>query len=217
MAERGVTATGLARAAGVTHTMLLHFFSGRVQSLRVDSLVKLARELRVNPAVFFERGEPVRVLGQVVAEDHVQVIDPAEYAPEWVYAFGKISGEEFAALDVATSGLAPTAQRGSVIFYEPSREPPSPKDDGHLCVCSLDDGELMVKTLRFTPDGRAYLAPVAPHLPPIRDREVISASRVRLVLPAELVERLSNDGEAVAKPSETLHESGKGGGRDRLN
>jgi hypothetical protein len=34
-------------------------------------------------------------------------------------------------------------------------------------------------------------------------------------LPADLVERLSNEGAAVAKPSETLHESGKEGGQNK--
>jgi hypothetical protein len=186
--ETGKTRSGLAKALGRSPSAVTDLLNGS-RRLRAEEIAVAADYLGVEPPRFLggraapsraPRGALVPVVGFVGAG-----------AEAHFYADGQGPFDEVPAPDGASANTVAVQVRGHslgalfdnwLVFYDDVRDPPGDDLVGHMCVCGLSDGRVLVKALK-----RSQIAGLWTLLsnvePPIYDVALDWAALVRAMRP----------------------------------
>lgn len=198
IADRGTNNRAVAEAAGLGHTAVRDIVNRKVKNPTYATLLKLADVLAVdisevvglntaNPA------RPVAVAGRVGAGARVPLSDAYEKG-DGLYLVARppqLAGQSVVAVEVDGDSMAPMYQPGHVLFFSRNTHEGVPEEDvGRPCVVEDANGMAWVKLVkRGTEPGRWNLVSLNPDAESVWDVPIKWAARVRLALPAELVER----------------------------
>lgn len=143
-------------------------------------------------------GRPIAVAGRVGAGASVPLVDAYSKgdgrflvaAPAQLLRHGGAQG--IVAVEVEGDSMAPMYQPGDVLFYcRATHEGIAEEDIGRPCVVEDADGNAWVKQVkRGDEPGLFHLISLNPTAETRHNQQVRWAARVRLALPADLVERL---------------------------
>lgn len=201
MEAKGWKAAPLATAAGLGISAVRDLFRAKAASPKVSTAEALARTLNMTIDQVIDAGRgampsgaaPVAVAGRVGAGAKVPLVDTFEKG-DGLYHIARppqLPAHGVVAVEVEGDSMAPMYQPGHVLFF--SRQAPDAvldEDVGLPCVIEDADGMAWVKMLkRGSAPGLWHLISLNPDAESVWDVPVKWAARVRLALPAELVER----------------------------
>jgi DNA-binding XRE family transcriptional regulator len=194
-----ISAKDFARAVGMSVTTYQHHENGR-RSINPKIAAVYANVLSTS-ANFLLFGEELqtrttaRIVGYLVAGGRVtrmlqEKIDiPAALRPgAGERPFGQSLIEnipdprDLDALPVVGDDLYPAYRNGDVVMHTPleSIRRIDPALQGKECVCELDDGTCLVRTVTIQPDGRATL--IGHAVPPMLNARIVAVAPVVMVI-----------------------------------
>lgn len=192
MLEHRVKAAPLARAARLNESAVRDILRGRSKNPGIVTLKKIASVLNLRPSALFEAGQAWPVTGVISANGEIARAedgDGVEYAIE--NPFFTYRDEDFEAIAVQGESVAPLAFNGDFLIVQRRDSGVDEADFGRPCVCVLEDGKRLVRILRPGAEAGAYiLMPVSVFGSPESNVRLVSAARVSLVLPAQMVPKL---------------------------
>lgn len=186
---RGWSQTKLAERVNQAQTTLSSWERNRTEPTRED-VQRIAAELEVPVAALELDGsaadapDSVAVMGYVGAGSIATLYAEGQGPFDYVAA-PRDSTKETVALEIRGASLGAAFDDG-LVFYDDVRSPVTPDLHGRLCVVALageEQGRVLVKILRPAAEGRFHLLSNAAEEPPLRDREVLWAARVKEVRP----------------------------------
>lgn len=163
MAEYGLSVNGWTKKAKISEGALRHFLSGTNNSLGGDKIEMLANAIGKTASELLSNSSSakVAVLGYVGAGGQVYPINDLPIMPasalmesedstincEFVDAPPGVSSSEIACVKVRGHSMHPVYKDGEYLFY---RRTVDFKDSfiGEDCIVELQDGRLLLKTLR---------------------------------------------------------------------
>lgn len=199
LTERGLSVQKAADISGVKYHALYSIL-GRENAVPNAVLAQQIADGLGIPIEYLTKGAPlpntevVAVAGRVGAGARVPLID--------AYAKGdglfmvkcppQIEPHDVVAVEVDGDSMAPMYQPGHVLFFtRNTHEGVLDEDIGRPCVIEDAEGNAWVKLLRRGSErGLFNLISLNPSAESVWDRPIKWAARVRLALPAELVERV---------------------------
>lgn len=164
-----------------------------------DYLEMSAKIFGVRPSDLIEEDPyPIAVAGEVGAGAQIPLTDAYTKgdgmyhvaAPAPLLKHGAPRG--IVAVEVKGNSMVPMYQPGDVLFYSRATHEGIPEEDiGRPCVVEDEDGMAWVKQVkRGTEPGLFHLISLNPDADTLHDVRIKWAARVKLALPAEMVERL---------------------------
>lgn len=197
--ERGTNNRAVAEAAGLGHTAVRDIITRKVKSPTYVTLERLAAVLGVKVAdIVSAETAPVRhaiaVAGRVGAGARVPLEDPFAKGDGHYHVAcpSQLPPRGVVAVEVEGDSMMPMYQPGDVLFYSrATHEGILAEDIGKPCVVEDAEGHAWVKLVkRGTEPGLFHLISLNPGAETRHDMPIKWASRVRMVLPADLVERM---------------------------
>lgn len=167
--------------------------------MNADYIERSAEVFGVRPSeMILDEPYPIAVAGEVGAGAQIPLIDAyakgdGKYhiaAPAPLLKNGPPRG--IVAVEVEGDSMAPMYQPGDVLFYSRATHEGIPEEDiGKPCVVEDADGMAWVKQVkRGTEPGLFHLISLNPNAETRYDVKIKWAARVKLALPAEMVERI---------------------------
>ncbi|ATQ56181.1 LexA family transcriptional regulator [Paracoccus yeei] len=204
MQIKGWKPAPLSEAAGMGISAVRDLFR-KNSSPKVSTAQALARALgmTVDEIIALGDGAPspahrIAVAGRVGAGASVPLEDPYPKgegmfhvaAPSQLLQRGGIKG--IVAVQVEGDSMAPMYQPGDVLFYSRATHEGIPEEDiGRPCIVEDADGNAWVKQVkRGDEPGLFHLISLNPTSETRHNQQIKWAARVRLALPADLVERI---------------------------
>lgn len=204
MAQTGWKPAPLGVAAGMGDTTVRDLFRN-LSSPKVSTAQALANAMGMTVDEVISLGDgpaarvpQVAVAGLVGAGAAVPLEDPYPKgeglfhvaAPAPLLRHGGIKG--IVAVQVEGDSMAPMYQPGDVLFYSRATHEGIPEEDiGRPCIVEDADGNAWVKQVkRGDEPGLFHLISLNPTSETRHNQQIKWAARVRLALPADLVERI---------------------------
>lgn len=194
----------IAQLSGVSYEQLKNLKQGKAQTTNVDDARKVAEAFGVTLDEFFDgnlggTGIPsIAVAGQVGAGASVPLIDAYQKGDGLFHVatpaqlLRHSGGRGIVAVEVHGDSMAPMYQPGDVLFYSRCTHEGVPDEDiGRPCVVEDAAGHAWVKQVkRGDEPGLFHLISLNPAADTRHNQQIKWAARVRLALPADLVERI---------------------------
>jgi transcriptional regulator with XRE-family HTH domain len=184
----GKTRSGLAKALGRSPSAVTDLLNG-TRRLRAEEIAVAAHYLGVEPPAFLGGGRPRPPGGGPLLAPVVGFVGAG--AEAHFYAEGQGPFDEVSAPDGASDRTVAVQVRGHslgelfdnwLVFYDDVRDPPGDDLIGHMCVCGLADGRVLIKALKRS--QIAGLWTLHSNLePPIYDVALDWAARVNAMRP----------------------------------
>lgn len=187
-------ASEAARAFGWTISTYVSHENG-TRGLRPEVARRYAKAYKVNVNwLLYEEGKPtstatprpavrsVPVVGKVGAGARAFFFDDQGDLDEVDPPTG--TSDETVAVEVEGDSMG-SSFNGWLVFYDDVHRPVRDNLLGHLCVVGLDDGRILVKTLRRARGKPGLFHLLSNNEPPITDVEVQWAAKVRLMKPRD--------------------------------
>lgn len=190
----GLTLEDLADKAGISRSYLneLELGGKTINALRLE---QVAKALGVEPEDLFARtARPIAVAGRVGAGARIPLVD-AFAKGEGLFSVAcppQLPPNGMVAVEVEGDSMAPMYQPGHILFYSrTTHEGTLDTDIGLPCIVEDANGDVWVKQVkRGTSPGLFHLISLNPLAESAWDQRIRWAARVRLALPAELVEKV---------------------------
>lgn len=192
---RGLTLEELAEKAGISRSYLNELELG-AKTINANRLTQVASALGVWPEDLIEtrRQAPIAVAGRVGAGARVPLEDPFAKGDGHYHVAcpSQLPPRGVVAVEVEGDSMMPMYQPGDVLFYSrATHDGILIEDIGKPCVVEDAEGHAWVKLVkRGTEPGLFHLISLNPGAETRHDVPIKWASRVRMVLPADLVERM---------------------------
>ena len=200
IADRETNNRAVAEAAGLGHTAVRDIITRKVKNPTYATLLKLAEVLHVPVSDIIGLSapnppHPVAVAGRVGAGARVPLFD-AFAKGDGLYHVARppqLPNSSVVAVEVEGDSMAPMYQPGHVLFFSRNTHEGIPEEDiGRPCVVEDINGMAWVKMVkRGSEPGKWNLISLNPDAESVWDVPIRWAARVRLALPAELVERIA--------------------------
>lgn len=190
---RRVSQETLGAALGIRQPTVSKIESGE-SSVSLEQLHIIAETLGCRVSDLVHEPRPtIAVAGRVGAGAQVPLVD-AYTKGDGLYHVAcptEISPHGVVAVEVEGDSMIPTYHAGDVLFFSRATHEGVPVEDiGRICVCEDAEGMAWVKYITTgTSPGLFNLISLNPLIPNKLDQRLKWAARVRLALPAELVER----------------------------
>lgn len=205
MKEHRVKAAPLARKANLNESAVRDILRGRSKNPGIVTLKKIASVLNLRPSALFEADQAWDITGVITANG---AIEAPEKSGEEVSAienpFFAYRDEKFEAIAVSGESVAPLAFDGDFLIVESRDAGVDDADFGRPCVCTLENGERLVRILRPGADDTSFiLMPLSVFGTPETNVRLLAAARIAFVLPAQMAPNLP---DATHEGSTALHE-----------
>ncbi len=197
------TATDAAAALGLSkHTYIQH--ENGTRDFDIEQAEFYARRLNTTPEwLLFERGAAVaeqpmaKIIGRVGADPEGRVILVTRHETGDLAPIPPGGSDDTSAVDVVGHSMSGFADDGSLIYFEEQRNPPFADMLGHVVVCELDTGEVLVKRLlRGSKRGLYDLESIRG--PTRHDAKIRWAAHVTAVIPPWKAKRIARRSGAAA-------------------
>lgn len=169
LSREGKTKSGLAKAIGVRNSAVTELLNGE-RRLQREEEERAKEYLGLNV---------VPIVGAVGAGAEMHFYAEGQAAPDTVKAPDEATASTVA-VEIRGTSLG-TQFDGWLAFYDDRRSPVTPDLEGRLCVVGLDDGRVLIKTLRKAPGRSKY------HLlsdgANLLDQKVSWAAKVKAIKP----------------------------------
>lgn len=198
----GRSIRGIAHEADVPEDALKNLVQGKAQRTNFEYAMKVVDVFGVSIEDFLSgalsHDHPtalVAVAGKVGAGAFVPLVDAYEKGDGLYHVAAppqlRAGASGIVAVEVDGDSMAPMYQPGDVLFYSrAAHEGIAEEDVGRPCVVEDADGQAWVKLVRFgDAPKRFHLLSLNPGSLPRYNQQIKWASRVRLVIPAEMVAR----------------------------
>lgn len=182
----GKTRSGLAKALGRSPSAVTDLLNG-TRRLRAEEIAIASNYLGVEPPPFLGGARPRQPGGPFVPV--VGFVGAG--AEAHFYAEGQGPFDEVPAPDGASANTVAVQVRGHslgalfdnwLVFYDDVRDPPGDDLVGHMCVCGLSDGRILIKSLKRSQVGGLWTL-LSNLEPPIYDVALDWAARVNAMRP----------------------------------
>lgn len=205
---RAIAATGrsirsVATEAGVSYDKLKNLNQSKSQSTGVDDAMKVIAVFGVSAADFYSGNFAPRELatlpiaGRVGAGARVPLHDATEdgglyriHVPPQLTRLGR--PHQFAAVEVEGDSMLPMYQPGDLLFFTRATHEGAPTEAiGRPCIIEDVEGNAWVKLLRLGDEpGLYHLISLNPGAETLHNQRIKWAARVRVVLPADMIDRV---------------------------
>lgn len=194
----GLTQEQMAERLGISVSLYNGLENGK-RRMNADYIRGAAEIFRIPPSeLIADDPYPIAVAGQVGAGAQIPLEDPYPKgdgifrvaAPAQLLRHGPPRG--IVAVEVAGDSMVPMYQPGDVLFYTRATHKGIPEEDiGRPCIVEDADGNAWVKQVkRGDEPGLFHLISLNPTAETKHNQRIKWATRVRLALPAEMVERV---------------------------
>lgn len=194
--SQGLTLEGLAEKAGISRSYLNELELG-AKTINANRLQQVATALGVTPEELIATAPaaPISVAGKVGAGALVPLEDPFQKGDGYYHVAcpPQLSPHGIVAVEVEGDSMLPMYQPGDLLFYSrATHEGILDEDVGRPCVVEDLKGMAWIKLVkRGSEPGLFHLISLNPGAETRHDVPIKWASRVRLALPEEYVERIS--------------------------
>lgn len=194
---KGLTQEAMADLLGISVSLYNGLETGK-RRMNADYMAGAAKIFGIPASQLIdEDAVPVPILGRVGAGAKVPLLDVTEIgetpqlvaAPPQMVRYGPPEG--IAAVEVEGNSMSPMYQPGDVLFYTRATHEGIPSEDiGLPCIVADADGQAWVKLVkRGDEPGLFHLISLNPTSETRHNQRIKWASRVRLSLPFDMVER----------------------------
>lgn len=202
LALTGRSLRSVAAEAGVSYDKLKNLRQSKSQTTNIDDGLKVIAVFGVTPSDFYDGNlaqadrATLPVAGRVGAGALVPLHDATDdgglfrvIIPPQLRGLG--ANGQLAAVEVDGDSMAPMFQPGDLLFFSRATHEGVPAEAiGRPCIIEDSDGNAWVKLLRMGDEpGLYHLISLNFGAETLHNQRIIWAARVRLALPADMVDR----------------------------